>query len=87
MFYVSDVLQIAEALTEAGCGGDPRLAATYDLIESKRDKAGRWKLDYHYTGKTWAEVEERGKPSKRVTLRALRTLRAQRALKGGGIEA
>ena len=81
VFYVSDVLQIAEALTEAGCGGDPRLAATYDLIQSKRDQAGRWKLDYHYTGKTWADVEERGKPSKWVTLRALRTL------KGGGIEA
>ena len=81
LFYVTDVLQTAEALTEAGFGGDPRLAATYDLIQSKRDKAGRWKLEYHYTGKTWADIEEKGKPSKWVTLRALRVL------KGGGIEA
>ena len=81
VFYVTDVLQTAEALTEAGFGGDPRLGATYDLIQSKRDKVGRWKLEYHYTGKTWADIEEKGKPSKWVTLRALRVL------KGGGIEA
>jgi hypothetical protein len=81
LFYVTDVLQIAEALTDAGYGGDPRLAATYDLILGKQDKAGRWKMEYAYTGKTWADVEERQKPSKWVTLRAMQVL------KGGGIEA
>jgi hypothetical protein len=81
LFYVTDVLQTADALTEAGYGGDPRLAATYELVQSKRDRDGRWKLEYHYTGKTWADVEEKGKPSKWVTLRALRVLQ------GGGIEA
>jgi hypothetical protein len=81
LFYVTDVLQAAEALTDAGYGGDPRLAATYALILSKRDKSGRWKLEYHYKGKTLADVEEPGKPSKWVTLRALRVL------KGGGIAA
>ncbi len=81
LFYVTDVLQTAEALTEAGYGGDPRLTATYDLILSKRDQVGRWKMTYAYTGKTWADVEQRGKPSKWVTLRALRVL------KGGEIEA
>ena len=75
-FYVTDVLQIAEALTEAGFGGDSRLAATYDLILNKRDGTGRWKLEYAYTGKTWADVEEKGKPSKWVTLRAMRVLKA-----------
>jgi hypothetical protein len=79
--YVTDVLQTAEALTDAGYGGDPRLAGTYDLILSKRDETGRWKMEYSYQGKTWADVEERGKPSKWVTLRAMRVL------KGGGIEA
>ena len=74
VFYVTDVLQIAEALTEAGYGGDPRLAATYDLILSKQDKDGRWKMEYSYKGKTWADVEQPGKPSKWVTLRAMRVL-------------
>lgn len=80
VFYVTDVLQTAEALTEAGYAGDPRLAATYDLILSKRDASGRWKLEYAYAGKTLADVEAQGKPSKWVTLRAMRALRA------GGIE-
>jgi hypothetical protein len=81
LFYVTDVLQIAEALTDAGYGGDPRLAATYDLILGKRDKAGRWRMEYAYTGKTRADIEERQKPSKWVTLRAMQVLN------GGGIEA
>jgi hypothetical protein len=81
LFYVTDVLQTGEALTDAGYGGDSRLTRTYDLILSKRDSAGRWRLAYAYTGKTWADVEARGKPSKWVTLRALRVLEA------GGIEA
>jgi hypothetical protein len=81
LFYVTDVLQTAEALTEAGYGGDPRLAATRDLLLGKRDKAGRWKMEYSYQGKTWADVGQRGKPSKWVTLRAMRVLKA------GGIEA
>lgn len=75
VFYVTDVLQTAEALTEAGYGGDPRLAATYNLIEGKRDQQGRWKLEYDYKGKTWADMEARGQPSKWVTLRAMRVLR------------
>jgi hypothetical protein len=75
VFYVTDVLQIAEALTDAGYGGDSRLDSTYDLILSKQDKAGRWKMAYSYQGKTWADIEERQKPSKWVTLRALRVLR------------
>lgn len=79
VFYATDVLQMAEALTDAGYGGDPRLAATYDLILGKRDEAGRWKMEYSYQGKTWADVEARGQFSKWVTLRALRVL------KGGGV--
>jgi hypothetical protein len=74
VFYITDVLQTAEALTEAGFGGDPRLAATYDLILDKRDETGRWPMEYSYAGKTWSDAEPRGKPSKWVTLRALRVL-------------
>ncbi len=77
LFYVSDVLQIAEALTMAGYGGDPRLSATYDLILNKRGETGRWKMEYSYQGKTWADVEQRGEPSKWVTLRAMRVLKGR----------
>jgi hypothetical protein len=73
--YVTDVLLNLEALTEAGYGGDPRLDEAVELVLSKQDEQGRWKLEYSYNGKMWADVEEKGQPSKWVTLRAMRMLR------------
>ncbi len=73
--YVTDVLLNLEALTEAGYGGDPRLDEAVQLVLSKQDEHGRWKLEYSYNGKMWADVEEKGRPSKWVTLRATRMLR------------
>jgi hypothetical protein len=79
VFYVTDLLQIAEALAGLGYGADPRLARTLALIRDKQDDRGRWPLEYHYTGKTWLDFGERKRPSKWVTLRALRVLKAVHA--------
>jgi len=73
--YVTDLLQNLEALTALGCGGDPRLRHAADLVLSKREQDGRWRMTYTYNGKMWADIEEKGQPSKWVTLRALRVLR------------
>lgn len=73
--YVTDVLQNLEVLAALGYGPDPRLANGLDLLLSKQDEQGRWPLEYTYNGKTWVDVEEKGKPSKWVTLRALRVLK------------
>jgi hypothetical protein len=73
--YVTDVLQVLEVLAAVGRAGDPRLAHALELVERKQDESGRWKLEYTYNGKTWADVESRGAPSKWVTLRALRVLK------------
>jgi hypothetical protein len=72
--YVTDVLQNLEVLTNLGFGADPRLRPAIELVLSKQDREGRWKLEYTYNGKTWVDIEEKGKPSKWVTLRALRVL-------------
>ncbi len=74
VFYVTDVLQNLEVLTALGYGGDPRLRPAIDLLLSKRDEHGRWQMAYTYNGKTWVDIEVKGKPSKWVTLRALRVL-------------
>ena len=76
IFYVSDLLQIAEGLAGLGCGGDPRLSNTLNLIHEKQDKEGRWPLEYDYTGKTWIDFGEKKQPNKWVTLRALRVIKA-----------
>jgi hypothetical protein len=75
VFYISDLLQLAEALVELGYGKDPRLAKTLQLIRDKQDDQGRWALEYHYTGKTWVDIPAPKAPNKWVTLRALRVLK------------
>jgi hypothetical protein len=73
--YVTDVLQNLEALAAAGFGADPRMANGLDFVRRKQDAQGRWKMEYTYNGKMWADVETKGQPSKWVTLRALRLLK------------
>lgn len=74
VFYVTDLLQVAEALTGLGLAKDKRLANTFELIRSKQDEHGRWLMEYDYTGKTWMEFGAKKQPNKWVTLRALRVL-------------
>jgi len=76
VFYVTDLLQILEALVCLGYGSDPRLANALDFLCQKQDAQGRWSLEYDYTGKTWADFGSKKQPNKWVTLRALRVLKA-----------
>ena len=73
--YVTDVLQNLEALVALGRGGDSRLANALTWLLSKQDATGRWKMEYTYNGKMWQDVEQKGQPSKWVTLRALRVMK------------
>jgi hypothetical protein len=76
VFYVTDILQISEALVGLGYGHDPRLANTLELIRSKQDAEGRWPLEYNYDGKTWLRFGKMKEPNPWVTLRALRVLKS-----------
>jgi hypothetical protein len=75
VFYVTDLLQVVEAMVALGYGKDPRLANAIDLIRKKQDEQGRWLLEYDYTGKTWGNYGEKKQPNKWVTLRAARVLK------------
>ncbi len=75
-FYVADVLQVVEVLVALGYGKDPRLANALALIESMKDAAGCWSQENGYPGRTWISFGQQHKPSKWVTLRALRALQA-----------
>jgi hypothetical protein len=76
VFYVTDILQIAEALVGLGYGKDPRLANAIKLIREKQDDDGCWPMEYDYTGKTWVNFGPKKQPNKWVTLRAMRVLKA-----------
>lgn len=74
--YVTDVLQALEALCALGHADDPRLARAVEWLLSKRDGSGRWRNEYAYNGRSWVDFERQGAPSKWVTLRACRVLKA-----------
>lgn len=75
VFYVTDILQVVEALVKLGYGKDPRLTNAINIIRDKQDEQGRWLLEYDYSGKTWVDFGKKKQPNKWVTLRALRALR------------
>jgi hypothetical protein len=75
VFYVTDILQVVEALAALGFGGDARLANALALVRSKQGADGRWLLEYDYTGKTWGDFGVKKQANKWVTLRALRALK------------
>ena len=74
--YVTDVLQVLEALCEAGAGGDPRLRRSIAWLLEQQAAPGRWANRYPYTGKMVVDIDAPGELSKWVTLRACRVLKA-----------
>jgi hypothetical protein len=76
VFYVTDLLQLAEVMVNLGYGDDPRLASTLAMIRDKQDKDGRWALEYDYAGKTWYDYGPKKQPNPYVTLRAVKVLKA-----------
>jgi hypothetical protein len=72
--FRSDVLETVLVLASLGYGDDPRLANAHQFILSKRDDRGRWTMEKSLNGKMWADIEEKGQPSKWITLRALLAL-------------
>jgi len=76
VFYVTDLLQLAEAMVNLGYDNDKRLKSTLDIIREKQNDHGQWLMEYDYTGKTWLNFGEKQQPNEWVTLRALRVLRS-----------
>jgi len=74
--YITDVLQNLEVLAALGQAENPKLANALNLVISKQDQQGRWLLEHTYNGKMWVDIEKKGQPSRWVTLRALRVLKA-----------
>jgi hypothetical protein len=70
-----DVLRGLEHLRRATVMPDERVAEAIALVESKRDRDGRWPLEVRYPGQMPVEIDEgEGRPSRWITLRALRVL-------------
>jgi hypothetical protein len=75
IFYVTDLLQLAEAMSALGYGGDTRLAGVLEIICGKQNEHGQWLLEYDYPGKTWLDFGNKKEPNEWVTLRAMKVLK------------
>jgi hypothetical protein len=74
--YFYDVLRGLDYLRSAGVTPDGRIAEAIDIVRSKRDAEGRWPLENPHPGEMHFEIDEgEGKPSRWITLRAMRVLR------------
>jgi hypothetical protein len=68
-----DYMRSASMLT--GAPADPRLAEAVEHVRSKGLGDGRWLLDWNLPGRSWFPIDDgEGKPSRWVTLRAMRVL-------------
>jgi hypothetical protein len=72
-----DVLRALEHFRLARPQGDPRMTNAVELVRTKPDAEGRWRLENKHKGATpfYMDREREGEPSRWVTLRALRVLR------------
>lgn len=70
-----DVLRGLEYLRVAGAAPDERANEAVRLVEQKRGADGRWVLEKSHPGHVHFHMEREGRPSRWITLRALRVLR------------
>ncbi len=74
LMYQTDTLEILRILTQLGYK-DERMEEGIDLLISKQDDRGRWKLENTFNGRYQVRIEQKGKPSKWITLNVLRVLK------------
>lgn len=78
--FDSDVLEVLTLLGPYIDPEDARIQEGFELVMAKQDEAGRWPCEKHPKGGRWVNkyipLEELGKPSKWVTLHALRMLKS-----------
>jgi hypothetical protein len=74
LMYQTDVLEILGILTRLGYR-DERMQEAVELLVSKQDDQGRWKLENTFNGRFQVDIEQKDGPSKWITLNALRVLK------------
>ena len=73
LMYQTDALEVLGILTKLGCKDD-RMHEAVDLVLSKQDASGRWKLESTFNGRFQTDIERKGENSKWITLNVLKML-------------
>ncbi len=74
LMYQDDALEVLGILAKLEYR-DERMQEAVNLVLSKQNEQGRWKLEKTFNGKTQVDIERLGEDSKWITLKALRALK------------
>jgi hypothetical protein len=74
LMYQDDILEILGILTQLGYH-DQRMQEAMDILISKQDEQGKWKLENTFNGRFQTNIEQKGKKSKWITLNALKVIK------------
>ena len=74
LMYQTDALELLDMLTVLGYR-DERMQEAMDVVVSKQNNDGQWNLERTFNGRFQTNIEQKGKPSKWITLNALKVLK------------
>ena len=74
LMYQTDLLEILEIFRDLGIN-DVRMQDAYEVVKSRRQDDGTWKLQNTFNGKMIVDIERKNEPSKWITAKAMRVLR------------
>jgi hypothetical protein len=73
LMYQTDILEILGILVGLGYR-DERMAEAIEILRSKGGPGRPWRMENSFNGKMIVDIEEKGAPSKWITLKAVRIL-------------
>jgi len=74
LMYQTDIMEILMILVKFGIK-DNRMQEAVDKIISQKNDQGKWLLKNTFNGRFITNIEQKGKPGKWMTLRALQILK------------
>ena len=74
LMWQTDILELTNLLTKLGCR-DNRMQDAVDIVLSKQQDDGKWILEHKVSYNFQVAIERKGKPSKWVTLNALKLMK------------
>lgn len=74
--YQTDLLELLLAVTELNRIKDKRAQSGIEFVLSRQDELGRWTMEQSFNGRMFTPIERKGRPSKWLTLRAMKVISA-----------
>lgn len=74
-WFFYDILRVLSVVTKLGYIGDERVEDAFNILLQKQNQDGKWLLERTPSGRMQTNLEPKGKPSKWITLHALKVIK------------